>query len=40
MEKGGYLGDGFSRFVLIYEMIGAADRYYGQPRREFVHRRR
>ena len=33
MEKGGYLGDGFSRFALfvsriIYEMIGAADRYY------------
>jgi hypothetical protein len=35
MEKGGYLGDGFSRFVLfvsqmypVYETIGAADRYY------------
>ena len=33
MEKGGYLGDGFSRFALfvvecIYETIGAADRYY------------
>ena len=32
MEKGGYLGDGFSRFALfvvecIYETIGAADRY-------------
>ena len=46
MEKGGYLGDGFSRFALfvveyIYEMIGAADTLlYGQPRREFVHRRR
>jgi len=30
----------FHDFSLFYEMIGAADRYYGQPRREFVHRRR